>query len=165
VSRRRFEAVVDRCPENLYSHRTMLTILCRKWYGSHERMHAFARETLDGPHAGLLGELTAHAHIERWLDISDKDERVAYMHQPEVRAELKKAAELSIFRTDYEFPRNPYYAYNMFAMAFSLSGMWSEALDAFTATDGVVAGRWIYINGKDPAKAYNAWREHVLKKV
>jgi hypothetical protein len=165
VSERRFEAVNSRCPGNVYSNRTMFNILCRKWYGSHDAMHTFARDALRGPHALLLGELTAHAHVERWLDISDKDGRVAYMHQPEVRAELLEAAELSILQPDYAFPRNPYYAANMFAMAFGLAGMWQEAFEAFKATDGVVAGRWVYINGKDPAKPYDAWRDFVIKKL
>ena len=165
VSERRLEAVKSRCPGNLYSHRTMFNILCRKWYGSHDAMHTFAREALHGPHALLLGELTAHAHIERWLDISDKDEKATYMHQPAVRAELLEAAELSILQQDYAFPRNPYYAANMFAMAFGLAGMWQEAFEAFKATEGVVTGRWVYINGKDPAKAYDAWRNFVIKKL
>lgn len=165
VALRRLEAVTMRCPGHLYAHRSILNILCRKWYGSHDQMHAFARDALHGPHSLRLGELTAIAHIERWLDLSGKEERAAYMHRPEVGAELLEAAELSILRPEYSYPRNPYFAPNLFAMAFCLAGMWEPALAAFEATEGVVTGRWQYINSKDPSFAYNAWREHVLKNL
>lgn len=165
VAKRRFEELNKRNPGNVNANRSMLQILCRKWYGSHEQMHAFAREVLHGPHGLLLGELAAHAQIERWLDIKSKEERTAYMHQADVRAEILEAANRTIFRPEYSHPRNPYWAANIFALAFSLAGMWPEALEAFKATDGVVTARWIYVNGKDPAFAYNAWREFVLTKV
>ena len=46
VTRRRFDAGVRRAPGHVGLHRQMLQQLCAKWGGSHEKMHAFAREAL-----------------------------------------------------------------------------------------------------------------------
>lgn len=45
TARRRFEATVRRDPHHLEAHQQQLQQLCDKWGGSHEEMHAFARES------------------------------------------------------------------------------------------------------------------------
>lgn len=159
VIERRFEAVVQRCPNHRIAHQQMLQALCRKWSGSHERMHAFAAEAAAGPHAADLAHLVAIAHLEHWLDYGVGQQRSSYMKQPTVRAELKKAAEVSLFRPDYSYPRAPHIEANLFAMAFSLAGMPGEAKHAFKLANGVVtAFPWQYINGRNQVVPFTNWR-------
>ena len=165
VNWRRFDALLRRAPGHLGGHRQMLQNLCAKWSGSHEQMHEFAAEAMSGAHGGLLAELVADAHIEHWLDLGDRKGGREYMHKAEVRAELQKAAELTVFRPGYSSPRTPYLAPNLFAMAFGLAGLWTQSVRAFEATAGVVTGRWIYMSEKEPEKFYTNWRNHVIQKA
>lgn len=158
VLKRRFEAIITRCPDHPAAHRQMLQTLCKKWAGSHEQMHDFARETMRGPYGGLLATAVPEAHIERWLDLGRGVPGGAYMRTAEVRAELIEAAERSIARPDFASPRAPYYAYNAFAMAFSLAELAPQARAAFAATDGVVTqAPWQYLN-VDTVVPYTHWR-------
>lgn len=159
---RRFEAATSRCPGHLDAHRQMLQCLCDKWFGTHEQMHAFALESMRGRYGGQLGELVPAAHLEQWLSIKDKDARRAYMTSEPVRASLAEAASRTIDRPDYTSPRSPYYAQNVFAMAFGFAGMRPQARAAFEATDGIVHGRWAYQNS-DQIAAYNQSRNWSTK--
>ena len=151
INQRRFEAAVMRCPGHRVAHEQMLQTLCRKWSGSHERMHAFAAEAARGPYQSTLAHLVAIAHLEHRLDMKGGGSaRRPYMKQQEVRAELKEAAELSIFSVREADPRSPYFDANVFAMAFNLAGMYSEAKRAFELTNGVVTRfPWQYGNSRD----------------
>ncbi len=162
---RRFEALLRRSPGHLGGHRQMLQNLAAKWSGSHERMHEFATAAMHGEHGGHLAELIPDGHIEHWLQLGDRRGGREYMQRAEVRAELEQAAELSVFQPGYSAPRAPYLAPNLFAMAFGLAGLWPQSVRAFEATAGVVAGRWIYLSGKEPEKFYTNWRNHVLQKA
>jgi hypothetical protein len=162
--RRRFEAVAARCPDHRIAHQQMLQSLCRKWSGSHEEMHAFAREALAGPHFAALAHLTAIAHLEHWLDLPVGVERRAYMHGAQVRAELEQAADLSVFQPDHAVPLVPYQDANLFAMALSLAGLDADARRAFELTDGVVTRfPWQYGNGRDPVLYYSVRRDKARK--
>lgn len=164
IIRRRFDAVLARCPDHRGAHEQMLQSLCAKWGGSHEQMHAFARKALTGPHYPKLAHLTAIAHLEHWLSLGAGAERSAYMHGTAVRAELEEAADLSIFQADHAIPLSPYYDANLFAMAFSLAGADSEARRAFALTDGVVTRfPWEYGNGRDPVAFYSLRRDKARK--
>jgi hypothetical protein len=166
IAERRFEAVVNRCPGHVAAHRQQLQTLSRKWSGSHERMHAFALESLHGPHGAALGELVASAHIERWLDFGNEaaDARRAYICGDSVRAELQEAADRSINQPGFGNPRSPYTAYNLFAMAFGLAEMWPQSLSAFKSTEGVVAGSWGYLKGT-PVEAYTRMRNKAFERA
>lgn len=147
---RRFEAAVQRCPNHRIAHQQMLQASCRKWFGSHDRMHAFAAEAAKGPHSASLAHLVAIAHLERWLGSGASRARSSYMKDASVRAQLEEAADVSLFRPDYSYPRSPHFEANVFAMAFSLAGMHGQARRAFELTNGVVtAFPWQYINGRD----------------
>lgn len=98
------------------------------------------------------------AHIEHWLSIRDKAAKAAYIQSDAVRESLVEAVGRTIFRPDYSCPRSPYYAADVFAMAFALSGMRPRARAAFDLTDGVVTGYWNHLK-RDPVFAYNFWRD------
>lgn len=163
IARRRFEATVRRCPGHLGAHRQQLQQVCAKWGGSHEEMHAFARDSmLAAPGGSALGELVALAHLERWVDLeADEDEK--YMRRPEVRADLHEAADRSIRHPDFD-PGRPYEwigVHNTFAMAFSLAGERKAAAAAFAALDGrVTEFPWSYFGSDDPVAVFRKWRWH-----
>ncbi|MBF9067128.1 hypothetical protein [Streptacidiphilus fuscans] len=131
VTRRRFEAGVRRAPTDLGLHAAMLQQVCAKWGGSHEEMHAFARESLvKSPPGSGIGALTAFAHIEHWLDLPQV-ERGAYIRTPDVVEELRRAAAVSVLHADYAPTESPFPALNAFAMAFWLAGDLNSARPLF----------------------------------
>ncbi|MEV4441506.1 hypothetical protein AB0K09_21270 [Streptomyces sp. NPDC049577] len=163
LSRRRFEAAVRRSPGHLGAHQQLLQQLCRKWGGSHEAMHAFARESmLAAPAGSPLGVLVAIAHIEEALDAPERDFST-HLRQPAVVAHLHEAADRSVRHPGGMSPAgiNPavrIQALNTFAMAFALAGERAAARPLFEELGGVVTkSPWIYLSG-DPAKAYAVWR-------
>ncbi|MET9605285.1 hypothetical protein ABZZ17_09470 [Streptomyces sp. NPDC006512] len=159
---RRFEAAVRRAPHHLGAHTQRLQQVCHKWGGSHEEMHAFARESAAAaPGGSALGMLVADAHLEHWLSLdSGADDR--YMRDPQVRASLHEAAEHSYRHPGFGQAASPYQqlqVLNSFAMAFSLGGDRTAARECFLATDGAVTeSPWQYLNGSDPAAAYRKHR-------
>ncbi|MFD0266218.1 hypothetical protein ACFVGY_06430 [Streptomyces sp. NPDC127106] len=162
VARRRFEATVRRDPFHLRAHQQQLQQVCKKWGGSHEEMHAFARESvLKAPEGSLLGQLVAVAHIEHWLSLdSGPDEQ--YMRRSDVVASLREAAERSVLHPDFERGAGRVQVCNTFAMAFSLAGEAIMARRCFEATEGTVSEfPWYYVNGENPVAAYRHHRSTV----
>ncbi|GAB2756372.1 hypothetical protein [Streptomyces bullii] len=159
TARRRFEATVRRDPHHLGAHQQQLQQICAKWGGSHEEMHAFAREAAFGAPGGtLLGQLVAVAHIEHWLDL-DSGPDAEYMGRPEVAASLREAADHSFRHPDFVRRGAWNQVLNTFAMAFSLAGDRAAARECFHATEGrVTEFPWYYMNGSDPAAAYRKQR-------
>ncbi|MFH9725406.1 hypothetical protein ACH4M4_20935 [Streptomyces sp. NPDC017254] len=159
TARRRFEATVRRDPQHLEAHQQQLQQLCDKWGGSHEEMHAFARESaFKAPGGTLLGQLVAVAHIEEWLSL-DSGPDAAYIRRPEVRASLLEAADHSFRHPDFVRRGGWNQVLNTFAMAFSLAGDRTAAKECFRATEGrVTEFPWYYLDGSDPAAAYRKQR-------
>ncbi|MFC6020729.1 DUF4034 domain-containing protein [Plantactinospora solaniradicis] len=146
-TRRRFEEVRRRHPWHLEAHDQMLQQLCRKWSGSHEQMHDFARQTLaDMPAGSPLGRLTAIAHLEHWLDLPSGEDS-AYIRSPEVGAALLAAADRSVRHPDYvRRPGWPSVA-NSFALAFTLNANWPAAGEQFDLLgDLVTEWPWQYMH-------------------
>ena len=161
---RRFEAVTTRCPGHFEAHFQMLQCLCKKWSGSHERMHAFAEEASRGPHWSTLALLVPWAHLERYLDLGGGEPGREYLGRPKVLAEIRDAADLTLGQPDYADPRAPFAAANLFAMAFSLARAWDEARTAFERTEAVVTERpWNYLNGRDQKVPYAQFRHFATK--
>jgi hypothetical protein len=166
VAARRFEASVRRCPAHLAAHRQHLQQICRKWGGSHEEMHAFAREAmLAVPPGGTLGELVAVAHLEHWLDLQDDSADMEggrgteYLRGADVIVSLYEAAERSVHHPDYPRRRDWTRGFNTFAMAFALAGEREAAADLFRVLDGSVTEfPWMYLDGRDPAAPFRGWR-------
>ncbi|MCZ2527993.1 hypothetical protein [Streptomyces sp. HB2AG] len=158
----RFEAAVRRCPDHLGSHQQRLQQLCRKWGGSHEEMHAFARSSMLSSAPGSpLGTLVATAHLEEWLDRCDGEGDAAagrYMRRPDVVAQLHEAAEHSVLHPDYPWPRSWAGNFNTFAMAFALAGEKAAASRMFKILGGTVTEfPWQYAGGV-PSMVFRSWR-------
>ncbi|PRH76522.1 hypothetical protein C6N75_25225 [Streptomyces solincola] len=159
VARRRFEAAVRRHPHHLGAHQQQLQQLCAKWSGSHEEMHAFARRSVaEAPGGSWLGKLVAVAHIEHWLSLDDGPD-TAYIQRPEVVAELREAAEHSIWHPGFDLGQAWVQVHNAFALAFSLAGDRDSARRCFEATHGIVTPfPWEYVDAGDPAEPYRRYR-------
>ncbi|RNL73975.1 hypothetical protein EBF04_02140 [Streptomyces sp. I6] len=159
TARRRFEAAVRRHPYHLGAHTQQLQQVCEKWGGSHEEMHAFARESVfNAPGGTPLGRLVPDAHIEEWLSL-DSGPDAAYMRRPEVVESLRRAADHSYRHPDFVHEGSSLGLLNSFAMAFSLAGDRAGARECFQATQGrVTESPWRYLNGSDPVAAYRKHR-------
>ncbi|MFK0257003.1 hypothetical protein [Streptomyces sp. NPDC090445] len=162
VARRRFEATVRRSPHHLGAHQQYLQQVCEKWGGSHERMHAFAREAMLGaPEGSLLGQLVAVAHIEHWLSLASGPDS-HYIQRSDVIGSLREAAERSVLHPDFAQGKGRVQVCNTFAMAFSLAGETAAARRCFEATERTATEfPWYYINGANPAEAYRNYRSTV----
>ncbi|MEU7999716.1 hypothetical protein AB0B66_00875 [Catellatospora sp. NPDC049111] len=159
---RAFAAVIAVDPTHQDAHWSMLQAVCRKWHGSSELMFEFARERAAAHPGTGLPVLIAYAHLEEWLS---RKRDYAYLEQPEVGADLKAAAEQSIwhpaFREGLETPR----LWNAFAMAFAMGDNYAEAERCFARIGDGLATRkpWAYY-GK-PGKAFLKWRDWTRHKL
>jgi hypothetical protein len=162
VTRRRFEAGVRRAPLHTGLHAAQLQQICRKWGGSHEEMHAFARTARkNAPSGSGLGVLTAYAHLEHWLDLPSGQD-AAYIRTPEVRAELREAAQGSVLHPAYTPTVPPYPALNAFAMAFWLAGDFASGHDLFQRIgDHPTRFPWAYAG--DPGRVFARARQDCKK--
>lgn len=160
IARRRFEATVRRDPYHLGAHQQRLQQVCDKWGGSHQEMHAFARESaLGAPGGTALGQLVPMAHIEHWLALDGGLSRGAYMRRPEVVASLREAADHSFRHPDFVRSGGWLQVLNTFAMAFSLAEDKAGARECFVGSEGrVTESPWHYIDASDPAAAYKEHR-------
>jgi hypothetical protein len=141
----RFHEVTKRAPFLLHAHEQRLQYLCRKWFGSHQEMFAFAREaTASAPNGHPLPAVLASAHIEYWLDLPAGQDDI-YMTAPAVRADLIAAAEKSVLHPD--FVRVPGWASraNTLAMALHMGHEWTYAARVFDVIgDNVTEWPWFY---------------------
>ncbi|MFJ8045580.1 hypothetical protein ACIRBX_34240 [Kitasatospora sp. NPDC096147] len=159
VVRARFDAAVRRYPFHRASHSQQLQQNCRKWGGSHERMHAFARSSmLAAPVGSRLAELVVLAHLEHWLDLeSGEDSR--YLTSPQVVSELREAYERSLGHPDYRREPGWQAAHNTFAMAFAMVGEKFYARRLFEELDDAVTEfPWQYLD-RDPVAAFTRLRD------
>jgi hypothetical protein len=152
VQQRRFESLVQRSPGHFGAHRQMLEQLCRKWSGSHERMHAFATDAMRGPHGDQLGVLIPIAYYEHFRDLGKDSPERRFITSAESRAELQEAADRTLLRPGFAPARNPYLAANAFSWAFCAAEMWPQARAALRATEGVVVS---WAGFADPVANYN----------
>ncbi|MFJ3902967.1 hypothetical protein [Streptomyces sp. NPDC090025] len=159
VARRRFEAVVRRSPQHRGAHQQQLQQVCQKWGGSHEEMHAFARDSAFGAPGGtLLGGLVPDAHIEQWLML-DRGADTAYMRTPEVLESLRRAADHSYRHPGFRQETGWLNTVNSFALAFSLAADQGAARECFELLAGrVTKSPWQYLNADRPADVYRKMR-------
>jgi tetratricopeptide (TPR) repeat protein len=157
---RRFERAVTHHPGQVRAHQQLLQNLCRKWSGSHEKMHRFARESmLNAPPGSPLGHLVALAHLEQWLDQGGD---TGYIMSLGVCRSLHEAADKSIRHPAYQKKPGWPYVHNVFAMAFDLAGERAAAAEQFELIgDLVTQFPWAY-RYTDPGLGYSQRRAAVL---
>jgi hypothetical protein len=143
-ARRRFDRVVEQHPTHFRAHVQMLQQVCRKWGGSHEAMHAFARDTVAAaPPGSRLGSLVASAHLEEWMDMGS--EGGLYFKSPEVLAQLHAAADRSVRHPDYRQRKGWPQDNNPFAMTFALAFDQAAAAEQFRIIGDLVTELpWAY---------------------
>jgi hypothetical protein len=144
--RRRYDRLRAADPYNYVGQSQFLQMMCPKWAGSWDRLHAWTREELlAAPPGKLSGGLVAEAHLEHWFDLQAAEQK-AYMADPKVRDELVEAAERSIWHGDFRRDAGWVAAASAFAMAFGLAGDQRSAAASFTVL-GDLASRfpWEYL--------------------
>jgi hypothetical protein len=144
----RYQEATKRYPFHWKANFEWMQSLCEKWYGDHEQMHRFARDTATrSPGGSMVHALVALAHLEITLDL-DLNQTVGYLSRPDVRADLRTAAELSIWHPAAEFRPGWQHAGNIFAMAFSLAADPAAASDVFQRLgDHPTPVPWGYLPG------------------
>ncbi|MGY5009751.1 hypothetical protein ACWDFR_36525 [Streptomyces sp. 900105755] len=161
-SRRRYDRLAAHHPHHLTGQGRLLQKLCPKWGGSWEAAHGFARECLLGaPEGAMNGGLVAEAHMEHWLTLQGK-ERVDYLYQDSVRAELIGAAERSVLHPNFHRGYGWVTVQGYFAAVFSLTGDTARSAACFRAL-GNLASEYPWSDmGRDPAAAYVLHRDDAL---
>jgi hypothetical protein len=159
-ARRRFDQVVAQHPGHIRAHQQMLQQLCLKWSGSHEAMHAFARDAMLGAPAGsALGHLVAVGHLEHWAYLARDKPANRYFRSREVLASLHEAADRSVRHPDYRPQRGWPEVHNVFAVTFSLAGDRRAAAEQFDVIgDLATKWPWEYLDGQDPGRPFCARR-------
>ena len=115
-ARRRYDRCVKAVPNFVPALRSLAQQLCPKWIGSWAALHAFARECVatapEGDHSAIV---VMDAHMEHWVEL-DSAERAVYWQSPEVRQDVRAAAERSVL--------NP---------AFAMTWGWAAVVSGFAA--------------------------------
>ncbi len=159
---RRFGEATRRHPAHLRTHLQMLQYLCAKWFGSEEEMFAFARKAAAAaPPGSPLALAVVSAHIEQWLSL-DAGEDGDYFDRPDVRGELRTAADRSVRHP--AFRRRPGWpaGHNALAFAFALGGDHTAAKEQFAAVGDLVTDwPWCYLG--DESTAFAEMRKVSLK--
>jgi hypothetical protein len=113
------------------------------------------------PAGSPLGQLTAVAHLEHWLDLP-REEDDEYIRSASVRAELLAAAERSVLHPDYvRRPRWPI-AHNVFAMALKFSDELAAAAVQFD-TVGDLITEWPWYYAGEPVEVFQQVREETYR--
>jgi hypothetical protein len=156
--RRRYERLRVADPHNYIGQSQFLQMMCPKWAGTWDQLHAWAREESAAAPGSLAGGLVAEAHIEHWLDLSGA-EQTRYLADARVRDELNVAAQLSIWHADFRRDAGWVQAASAFAMAFGLVGDEYGAARSFALLGDLAAKfPWRYLGGDESAKIRAARR-------
>ncbi len=151
-----FEHAIALAPTLISAHRLMLNSLCAKWGGSDEAMFAFARQS--APRSPALQVLIPLAHIEATIFMDKAHDRVNYANRPQVRVEVEEAFAKFCEGTDRTALRQ---GANVFAFQFVLAKNVKRAEQAFSLTEGYVAGvPWGYFGDELPI--YKKYRAKVM---
>jgi hypothetical protein len=150
VGETRLDAALRRDPLDLQIHMEWLSHLQPRWSGEPGQALAYARKVFaDAPEGHSLGCVIPMAHIEDWVESGTKNS----IATPEIRDELLKAAEHSIFHPAYE--RRPGWQedFNIFAMALSLAWERTARRRVFEELQGAYTS-WPWKYRAEPEKAY-----------
>jgi hypothetical protein len=157
--RRRFDQAVSHHPEHLRAHRARLQQLCRKWGGSLDEMHAFARDASDNAKPGSpLGALVAEAYFEAWLEKGCDTSVFAHSAMKAIRQAADRSVNDPAYRQRPGWPL----IHNDFAIVFALGGDHRRAAEQFH-TIGHLATEypWGVLRGQ-AADDYTEYRSRTL---
>ncbi|TXS52269.1 hypothetical protein [Streptomyces sp. t39] len=150
VTEARFEAALRRDDLDLATHLAWLSQLQPRWGGGPGEALAFARQAFSrAPEGHPLGCVIAMAYIEEWVESDDPE----VVETPEIRAELRNAADRSILHPSYVRQPGWQYEFNLFGMALVLAGETHTVRRVFQALDGAYTEQpWSYFS--DPEKQF-----------
>ncbi|MEV0896155.1 hypothetical protein [Actinoplanes sp. NPDC049802] len=147
--RRRYGRLAEIDPHHLPGQQQMLQSLCAKWYGDVAQAYEFAKEAADAAPAGAPNPvLLAIAYIEHSDVVTDTDR---------IRAELREAAQRSVWHPDFRRTHGWVQVMSTFAMAFGVLGDHPAAASLFDALDGL-GSRWPWEYLGDPATTIEKFR-------
>jgi hypothetical protein len=157
----RYREATKQYPSHWKANFEWMQTLCAKWFGSHEQMHWFARDTATrSPDGSLLHALVPLAHLEVCVEL-DTNQTAGYMTRPDVRADLRTAAQLSIWHPAADLRPGRPVPLNIFAMAFSLSADLAAASTVFQQLGNQPTPvPWGYLGG-DPIQNFLDHRSRV----
>jgi len=158
----RYGEVSKRFPGHWKANFEWMQSLCKKWLGSDERMHQFARDVATrSPDGSMLHALVALAHLEVGRDLESKM-AAAYMSSPGVRADLRTAAEHSIWHPAADIRPGWPVPFNIFAVAFSVSADPAAASAVFQQLgDNPTLLPWGYLPG-EPTQIFLDTRTRIM---
>jgi hypothetical protein len=165
-SRRRYDHAIRALPGHFLTQSKYLQQICPKWGGDFGTLHAFARTCADAAPAGSHSPtLVAEAHLEQWLDLTNKGGADQYIRSPQVRSEIRSAADRSVRHPDFARTGGWVYAMNSFALAGSLCEEYDLAAYCFAQLDGRGSEHpWGYLGG-DTAANYRSMRTKAYDKA
>ncbi len=118
VNKAWLEGALSRDPLDLEAHLEWLSHLLPRWGGAPGETLPFARAALArAPRRHRLGCVIAMAYVNVWADA----DRADCLETPEIRAELRAAADHSILDPAYAFAPGWQYDFNLFAMALAMA--------------------------------------------
>lgn len=146
-SRRRYDRSAATHPHCFRPQRQLLQQLCPKWGGSREAMHGFAQECASAaPEGSPAAILIAEAHFEHALDLPTAEYK-EYLRDVSVRAELRRAARMSVLHPEQRLGWYLVSGHSVFALVFSLGGHAKDAAPHFAALGNTLCDtRWGYLN-------------------
>jgi hypothetical protein len=150
-ARRRYDRIGRHAPHVLCAQRQLLQKLCPKWGGSFDAAEAFVRERVAAaPEGSPVPALIVEFHTERWLEGGTKSGLVRYMSDPAVRADVRAAAERTVWNPQFRPGLLKYEVHNLFAFTFSAMDEPRLAAQEFAAI-GACATRspWSYLGDKE----------------
>ncbi|MFH8485035.1 hypothetical protein [Streptomyces longisporoflavus] len=150
INETRLHAALRRDPLDLETHVEWLSQMQPRWGGEPGQALAFARDAFArAPQGHRLGCVLAMAHIEDWVE-SDNGE---CLETPEIRDELRAAADRTILHPAYV--RRPGWQrdFNMFAMALSLAEERHTIRRVFKSLDGAYTS-WPWTFLAEPEKRF-----------
>jgi hypothetical protein len=157
--RRRFDQAVTHHPGHLRAHRARLQQVCRKWGGSLEELHTFARDASENaPPGSPLGSLVAEAYFEEWLEKNGDGGVFAHSAMKAIR----QAADRSVNHPDYRKRPGWPGIHNDFAIVFALGGDHRRAAEQFHIIGHLATDYpWGVLRGK-AAEDYTQYRTRTL---
>ncbi|MCA9280773.1 MAG: DUF4034 domain-containing protein [Phycisphaerales bacterium] len=139
-AKNRHLGAMQRCPGHTKACRSILTAMCEKWLGSHERMFACANYVISiTPEGHPARSVILQAHIERALYMesweNDEEGAKAYLRRPEVAQEIASCANEIESSRHIAKLKNRIEHHSLAALCLWKAGLYASARRHFDATN------------------------------